>query len=48
MFIDQEPRMSVVVEYRLPVSVFCAVTVTPGKGMAPLLTTPCNLPPAAG
>jgi hypothetical protein len=37
--------MSVVVEKRLPVSVFWAVTVTPGSGTAPLLTTPCSLPP---
>ena len=37
--------MSVIVEKRLPVSVFCAVTVTPGRGVLPLLTTPCSLPP---
>ncbi len=30
----------------MPVRVFCAVTVTPGSGMLPLFTTPCNLPPA--
>ena len=30
----------------MPVSEFCAVTVTPGKGMLPLFTVPCNLPPA--
>jgi hypothetical protein len=30
----------------LLVSVFCAVTVTPGKGMFPLFTVPCSLPPA--
>src|ERR1035438_8801741 len=41
----QAPVMSVVVEKRLPVSVFCAVTVTPGRGMFPLLTMPCTLPP---
>jgi hypothetical protein len=38
--------MSVVVEYFFPVSVFWAVTVTPGRGTFPLLTTPCSLPPA--
>src|ERR1039458_4528895 len=45
MVSDQAPVMSVVVEYRLPVSVFCAVTVTPGSGMLPLFTWPCSLPP---
>ena len=44
--IDHAPVMSVVVEYFLPVRVFCAVTVTPGSGMFPLFTTPCSLPPA--
>ena len=38
--------MSVVVEYFFPVSVFCAVMVTPGSGMLPLFTTPWSLPPA--
>src|ERR1700676_3871044 len=42
---DQAPVTSVVVEKRLPVSVFCAVTVTPGKGTLPLFTTPCSFPP---
>jgi hypothetical protein len=37
--------MSVVVEKRFPVREFCAVTVTPGRGMLPLLTTPCSFPP---
>src|SRR5580704_1280350 len=46
MFSDQAPVTSVVVEYRLPVSVFCAVTVTPGSEMLPLFTAPCSLPPA--
>jgi ribosomal protein S18 acetylase RimI-like enzyme len=27
--------------------VFCAVTVTPGKGRAPLFTVPCSVPPDA-
>ena len=43
---DHAPVTSVVVEYFLPVSVFCAVTVTPGSGMLPLLTAPCKRPPA--
>jgi hypothetical protein len=37
--------MSDVVENFFPVRVFCAVTVTPGNGMLPLLTAPCSLPP---
>src|ERR1019366_2742026 len=45
MVIDHAPVMSVVVEYRLPVRVFCAVTVTPGSGVLPLFTAPCSLPP---
>src|SRR3954464_8178205 len=45
MFMDQAPLMSVVVVKRLPVSVFWAVTVTPGSGTLPLLITPCRLPP---
>ena len=45
MVSDQIPVMSVVVEYRLPVSVFRAVTVTPGSGMLPVFTTPCRRSP---
>src|ERR1035437_9995318 len=45
MVICQAPVMPVVVWKRLPVSVFWAVTVTPGRGMLPLLTTPCSFPP---
>jgi hypothetical protein len=37
--------MSVVVEKRLPVRVFWAVTVTPGRGMLPLFTVPWSTPP---
>src|SRR5215469_9941732 len=47
MVIDQAPAMSVVVIKRLPVSVFCAVIVTPGRERLPLFTTPCSFPPAA-
>ncbi len=47
------PLMSVTVAYLRPVSVFCAVTATPGSGTAPLFpapepvlfTVPCRRPP---
>src|SRR5208337_3537643 len=41
----QAPLMPAAVEKRLPVGVFWAVKVTPGRGMFPLLTCPCSLPP---
>ena len=42
---DHPPPISVAVVKRLPVSVFCAVTATPGSGMLPLFTTPWSFPP---
>src|SRR5450631_1225330 len=46
MVMDHAPVMSDVVEYRLPEREFCAVTVTPGKGVVPLFTWPWSFPPA--
>ncbi len=41
------PLTSVVVAYFFPVSVFVAVTPTPGSGTAPDFTVPVIVPPLA-